>query len=145
VRRLASLAAALALAGLGCEVDLRPTQDAAPCAPSPGFFLSDVWSQYIRRNTCASDGCHDFATGHGYLRFRLPTPIGPEVTAPLDTWPESWRLNYLTAIQLVRCDDPTASRLLTVPEGLADPHPPGDAVDSHDLADQLFRDWIASP
>ncbi len=139
---------ALAVAGLalGCQVDAGTVPDAAPCRPSPSYFVTDVWLRYLDANQCATPACHGFDGGHGYLRFRPPgTP--PDPAAPLDAWPAAWRMNYLAATQLVRCDDPLASRLLTVPEGGADPHPtsPADQVQNHADAEAIFHTWVATP
>jgi hypothetical protein len=135
-------ALALALIFAACAVDLGRAPDAGPCMASPAFFASDVWPDYLDLNKCASAGCHDFTDGHGYLRYHLP-PAAPGPDQPLESWPESWRLNYLTSIQLLRCDDPPASRLLSVPAGMADPHPVGAQIEDLDRATQLFRDWVS--
>jgi hypothetical protein len=139
VRRLAA-AAALGLAG--CVVSPGATSDAAPCAPSPDYFVATVRLDYLDANQCASSGCHAFDDGHGYLRFQ-PFGDAPPPGTPLASWPSSWRDDYLAAIQLVRCDDALASRLLTVPEGIADPHPPGDSVGDHPGAELIFRTWVS--
>jgi hypothetical protein len=135
---------ALVLLGAGCRVELGAVPDAGPCAPSPRYFVSDFWLRYVDANQCATAGCHAQSGGHGYLRY-APPGNAPAATDPFDTWPAAWRANYFESVQLVRCDDPTASRLLTVPEGRADPHPPGDSIDDHAAAEQIFRDWIAAP
>jgi hypothetical protein len=139
--------APLALAGLllgACQVDLGQAPDAAPCAPSPDYFASDVWLRYVDANQCATRTCHAFDDGHGYLRFRPPgNPPAPG--SVLSTWPDAWRANYYAAVQLVRCDDPLASRLLTVPEGKADPHRPGVTVEDQAGAEAIFQTWVTQP
>jgi hypothetical protein len=135
------LALVLLAGGAACTVSLGRAPDAGPCAPSPAFFVSDVWPGYLDENKCASTGCHDFTDGHGYLRYR-PVPSSPS-GGSIDAWPSEWRLNYLTSIQLVRCDDPLQSRLLSVPEGNADPHPVGAAIEVPAVAEQILRDWVA--
>jgi hypothetical protein len=128
----------------GCKIDLHTAPDAAPCMPSTSYFVSSLYFDYISEYECATSGCHAFSGGHGYLRFQPPAK-SPSATDPFDTWPAAWQANYLAAVQLVRCDMPLASRLLTVPEGKADPHPPGNVVTSQPLAEQMFQDWIAAP
>jgi hypothetical protein len=128
----------------GCQVSLTGTTDAAPCSPSTRYFASDLWLRYIDANQCATPACHSSTMGHGYLRFD-PPGNAPVATTPLSSWPPAWQNNYVQAVQLVRCDQPQKSRLLTVPEGKADPHPPGDSVSEHALADQMFLDWISAP
>ena len=131
------------LAGAGCTVSVGATPDAAPCAPSTRFFVSDFWFGYIDPNQCATSSCHASDTGHGYLRFAPPGGFLDAAT-PFAGWPQAWRDNYYQSIQLVRCDAPTESRLLTVPEGRANPHPPGVSVMSPATAEQLFRDWVSA-
>lgn len=138
---------ALALASLllaACTVDLGAPPDAAPCAPSTEFFAQQMWLPYFDANECASSACHGAKAGHGYLRFQPPGGI-PAPNTRLADWPPSWRANYYSSIQLLSCDDFPSSRLLTVPENLADPHPPGDSVQSHATAEALFRDWATAP
>jgi hypothetical protein len=128
----------------GCTVPLGNTPDAAPCAPSTRFFVSDVWPSYIEHNQCATSDCHAFSGGHGYLRY-LPAGIAPDPLTTFSDWPSAWQANYHESVQLVRCDDPLQSRLLTVPEGKGDFHPQGDSVDAPAVAEQLFQDWINAP
>src|SRR3954470_13941989 len=111
------VALALAGAGAACTIDAGTVPDGGACAARPDYFVSDVWPRYLEANRCASSGCHDFTDGHGYLRLRAPETPPPAPGTPIDAWPIGWRENYLSALQLVRCDDPAASRLLTVPEG----------------------------
>jgi hypothetical protein len=127
-----------------CTVDLGQIPDAAVCSPSPDFFVSDVFPRYLVPNQCGSGGCHDFATGHGTLRLR-PLVNAPAPGTPLDAWPLAWRENFLSALQLIRCDAPTASRLLTVPEGVGNLHPPGPVVLDRATAAQVIQTWVAGP
>jgi hypothetical protein len=136
------LAAAALLTLPGCQVDLGVTPDAGPCAPSSDYFVSDVWPRYLAANHCSSLACHDFSDGHGYLRLR-PPEAPPAAGTPLAAWPLGWRENYLSAIQLVRCDQPPASRLLTVPEGQGDLHPPGPVVRDRATARSVIETWLA--
>lgn len=136
--------AAFALAA-GCTVPLGSTPDAAPCAPSPAFFASDVWLRYLDANQCATSSCHAFDGGHGYLRFRPPGDP-PAPSARLADWPAAWRDNYYAATQLVRCERPLESRLLAVPDGKADPHPAEDfSLVSAGDAEALFQEWVSLP
>ncbi len=138
VRRLAFVAA---LAGAACTIDTGAVPDAGPCAASPDYFVSDVWPRYLAPNQCSSRPCHDFTDGHGYLRLREPEAPPPPGT-PLGNWPLGWRENYLSTIQLVRCDDPLASRLLTVPEGASNLHPPGPVVRDRVTAAAVVQTWV---
>jgi hypothetical protein len=133
---------ALSSVAAGCTVGLGPAPDGGACAPAPDYFVSDVWPRYVVPNQCANRGCHDFADGHGYLRFRPPEPP-PAPGLPLAAWPTAWAQNYLSAIQLVRCDQPLASRLLTVPEGIGNLHPPGPVVLDRVTAAQVLTTWVA--
>lgn len=138
-----SLAFALLLAG--CRVDLGapPPPDAGPCRPSPDYFVGNVQILYLDANQCASGRCHGFADGEGYFRLR---PFGPAPApgSPVASWPEAWRDNYFASVALVGCDEPLKSRLLTVPEGAADPHPPGDSVQDHPTAEAIFQSWVGA-
>lgn len=135
------LAAAI-LSGAGCRIDVGTTPDAAPCAPAPDFFVGDIWPRYLAANQCANRGCHDFADGHGYLRLRVPERPPPAAGLALAEWPLGWRENYLSTIQLLRCDAPASSRLLTVPEGIGNLHPPGPVVRNRAEATALVETWI---
>src|SRR5437868_2997693 len=138
IRRLA-LAATIACTA--CTIDVGAVPDAGPCGASPDFFVSDVFPRYLVANQCNARGCHDFADGHGYLRLRPPeAPPAPGMT--IDTWPLGWRENYLSTIQLLRCDQPLASRLLTVPEGQSNLHPPGPVVRDRATAATLIQTWV---
>ncbi len=134
----------LALLFAGCTVDVGTTPDAGACAPSPDFFVSDVWPRYLDSNLCGNGPCHDYANGHGYLRLRPPGPA-PAPGTPLDQWPLDWRENYLSTIQLLRCDAPDQSRLLTVPEGVSNLHPPGPIVRNRAEARTVIETWVGSP
>ena len=125
-----------------CTVDNGSVPDAAACAARPDYFVSDVWPRYLVANRCNSAGCHDFDDGHGTLRLRVPE-AAPAAGTPLDAWPLGWRENYLSALQLVRCDDPLASRLLTFPEGQGDLHPPGPVVLDRQTAATVIQAWVA--
>lgn len=138
-RRLALVAA---LGCAACTVDTGPVPDAGACATRPDVFVSDVWPRYLDANQCASSGCHAFDDGHGYLRLRAPE-APPAPGTPLADWPLGWRENFLSALALVRCDDPLASRLLTVPEGDFNLHPPGPVVRDRAAAAAAVQAWVA--
>jgi hypothetical protein len=139
--RRGSLGLALSLALAACTIDTGVAPDAGACAPSPDFFVSDVWPRYLAANLCASAGCHDFAVGHGSLRLHAPG-AAPLAGTPLAAWPADWRENYLSTIQLLRCDVPDASRLITVPEGVDDLHPPGPIVRDRADARAVIETWV---
>jgi hypothetical protein len=140
IRRLAFVAFVAA----SCSIDPGATQTAV-CAPSPDFFVSDVWPRYLVSNRCASGGCHAFTDGHGTLRLRdVAADATPTAKLSLDAWPQSWRENYLSAIQLVRCDAPLESRLLTVPEGSGNLHPPGPVVLDRQTAEDILQQWVVT-
>jgi hypothetical protein len=136
-----SLAAAV-LACAACTVSAGTTPDAAPCAARPDFFVSAVYPSYLVANQCTNRGCHDFDNGHGYLRLHVPESPAPAPGTPLADWPVGWRENYLSTIQLLRCDAPTQSRLLTVPEGVSNLHPPGPVVLDRAVAAALMQLWV---
>ena len=133
---------ALALAASACTIDTGTVADAGPCAGSADFFVSDVQPRYLDANRCGSASCHDFSGGHGTLRLRAPEVPAPAAGTTIDQWPLGWRENYLSAIQLVRCDAPDASRLLTVPEGVANLHPPGPVVLDRAAAATVIETWV---
>jgi hypothetical protein len=125
-------------------VAIPATPDAGACRGAPDFFVSDVYPRYLAATSCGlATSCHDFSDGHGY--FRLHTPeVAPPKGLTIDRWPVGWRENYLSAIQLLDCTHALSSRLLTVPEGLADPHPPGPVVRDRVTAAEVLQAWVAS-
>jgi hypothetical protein len=133
------LAAALGCAA--CNIDVGAVPDAG-CAARADVFVSDVWPRYLAANRCDSSGCHAFSDGHGYLRLR-PPEAAPAAGTPIDAWPFGWRENFLSALQLVRCDEPLSSRLLTVPEGEGNLHPPGPVVLDRATAAAVVQAWVA--
>lgn len=135
--------AAAALVGAACTVDAGATPDAGACAARPDFFVSDIYPRYLVANQCGNGGCHDFNDGHGYLRLHAAETPAPTPGLALDAWPIGWRENYLSTIQLVRCDAPLESRLLLVPEGAANLHPPGPVVLDRAAAAAMVQSWVA--
>lgn len=131
--------------GAACTIDTGVTPDAAACTAAPDFFVSDVYPRYLVPNQCGSSGCHAFDDGHGVLRLRTPEMPPPAVGQRLDEWPPAWRENYLSAIHLVRCDAPLQSRLLVVPEGQDNLHPPGPVVLDRVTAASLLQTWVTTP
>src|SRR4051812_31599830 len=131
------------LAG-GCTIDVGAQPDAAACAVSPDYFVSDVHPRYLVPNQCGISGCHSFDDGHGVLRLRPPEEP-PAPGQPLDAWPTAWRQNYLSAIHLLRCDAPLESRLLVVPEGQGNLHPPGPVVLDRATAADVIQTWVSRP
>ena len=141
MNRSITLAALLGCAA--CTVGNGVLPDAGPCPAKPDYFVSDVWPRYLVANQCNNRGCHDFSDGHGYLRLRPPEDPPPAMGMPLETWPLAWRENYLSTLQLVRCDQPLASRLLTVPEGQSNLHPPGPVVLDRATAATVVETWVS--
>jgi hypothetical protein len=139
--------ALLLVVGAGaCTVAIPSTPDAGACLATPDIFVSEVWPCYLAATSCGLPStCHDFSDGHGYFRLRQPEPIPPLPGQPIDQWPTAWRENYLAAIQLLDCAQPLDSRLLRVPEGLADPHPPGPVVLDRATAAEVIQAWVAGP
>jgi hypothetical protein len=140
IARSVLVAVAAMLCG-ACQMSFGVTQDAAPCQPSPDYFVSDVWPRYLDAYHCGDRGCHAFDNGHGTLRFQAPE-IAPAAGTALSAWPTSWRENYLSTVQQVRCDDPAASRLLTIPQGLGNAHPPGPVVTDRPGALMVIVTWV---
>jgi hypothetical protein len=138
-------ALALLCSSGACTVDLGAVPDAAACAASTDFFVSDVYPRYLAATGCGSSrDCHAFPDGHGYFRLR-PVGAAPAPGTPLAQWPVEWSENYLAAIQLLRCDDPAASRLLVVPAGQSNLHPPGPVVRDRAAAQTLLETWVGLP
>ena len=132
--------APLALVAIACQVDPGALPDAAPCRPSPDYFVSDVYPRYLQDGRCASDrGCHQT---NGTLRL-APPEAAPAPSTPLDQWPTNWRNNYESTVPLVRCDNPLQSHLLTIPEGVGNLHPPGPVVTDRVAAADLIQSWVA--
>jgi hypothetical protein len=127
----------------GCTIDVGTPPDAAACAASPDLFVSSVYPNYLVPNRCGSSGCHSFSDGHGVLRIRdVDNVATPAVGQPLETWPLQWRQSYLSAARLVRCDAPLESRLLVVPEGQGNLHPPGPVVLDRRTANAIIQAWV---
>jgi hypothetical protein len=132
-----------ALAGCAaCTVETGARPDAGACPANADYFVSDVWPRYLAANQCADRGCHDFDDGHGYLRLHVPE-APPPPGATIDAWPIGWRENFLSALQLVDCAAPAQSRLLTVPEGQSNLHPPGPVVLDRTTAATVIQTWVA--
>jgi hypothetical protein len=127
----------------GCTVDVGVLPDASACTASPDYFVSDVFPRYLAANQCGNASCHAFEGGHGVLRLRPPEVPAPAPGEPLDAWPIGWRENYLAAIHVTRCDAPLESRLLTMPEGRDNLHPPGPVVLDRATAAQVIQVWVS--
>jgi len=134
---------AVLLACAACTISNGAVPDAAPCAANPDFFVSDIYPRYLVANQCTNGGCHDFDDGHGSLRLRAPESPAPAVGLAIGDWPIGWRENYLSTIQLLRCDAPAQSRLLLVPEGVSNLHPPGPVVLDRAAAAAMMQTWVA--
>ncbi len=130
------------LAGGACTVDTGATPDAGACPANSDYFVSDVWPRYLEANRCNTPRCHDFNDGHGYLRLHVPETPAPPPGSTIDTWPVGWRENFLSALQLVDCDNPTQSRILTVPEGQFNLHPLGPVVLDRPTAATVISTWV---
>lgn len=128
---------------IGCTIDVGHAPDAGACTASPDFFVSDVYPRYLVANQCGNGGCHAFDGGHGVLRLRTPDTPPPAPGQSIDAWPLAWRENYLSTIHLLRCDAPLDSRLLIVPEGRDNLHPPGPVVLDRATAAQLIQSWVS--
>ena len=139
IRRI--LFAAL-VGGGACTIDTGAVPDAGACPASADYFVSDVWPRYLEANRCATPRCHDFSDGHGYLRLRVPETPAPPAGSTIDTWPIGWRENFLSALPLVDCDAPAQSRILLVPEGQSNLHPPGPVVLDRKTAETVIRTWV---
>jgi hypothetical protein len=138
-------AAGVAIFLTACSVDLGATS-ATACTPSPSFFISDVWPRYLVANRCDTAACHAFVGGHGTLRLRdVSSEPAPAAAVALDAWPLAWRENYLSATYAFNCDSPLESRLLTIPEGIGNLHPPGPVVLDRPTAQDVMQRWMALP
>jgi hypothetical protein len=127
----------------GCTLNVGAPPDAGACTASPDFFVSDVYPRYLVANQCGSGACHAFEGGHGVLRLRTPEMPLPSPGQSIDAWPMAWRENYLSAIHLLDCDAPLESRLLIVPEGRNNLHPPGPVVLDRTTAAQVIQTWVS--
>ena len=137
----ALLVAALCGSG-GCTIATGAVPDAGACPANADYFVSDVWPRYLAANRCNTSNCHDFDHGHGYLRLRVPESPAPPAGSTIDTWPVGWRENFLSALQLVDCDTPAQSRILLVPEGQSNLHPPGPVVLDRATAATVISTWV---
>ena len=132
-----------ALFGSGaCTINTGAVPDAGACPANADYFVSDVWPRYLAANQCSTPRCHDFKDGHGYLRLHVPETPAPLAGSTIDTWPIGWRENFLSALQLVDCDTPTQSRILLVPEGQSNLHPPGPVVRDRATAATVISTWV---
>jgi hypothetical protein len=128
-----------------CTLDAGTTSTVA-CAPSPSFYVSDVWPRYLVPNLCGNTSCHRFDDGHGVMRFHaVDGDAVPAASTVLSGWPSSWRENYLAAIQYLSCDAPLQSRLITMPEGIGNLHPPGPVVRDRVTARSVIEQWVTAP
>ena len=127
----------------GCTVDVGTLPDAGACTASPDYFVSDVYPRYLVANQCGVGGCHAFDGGHGVLRLLAPEMSSPAPGQPIAAWPIAWHENYLSAIHLLRCDAPLDSRLLAVPEGRNNLHPPGPVVLDRASAALVIETWVS--
>jgi hypothetical protein len=132
------------LAPIACTIDVGRVPDAAPCAASPDVFVQSVWPRYLAASSCGLQGCHDFSDGHGYFRLRQPE-IPPFPGLAVADWPTAWRENYLATIQLLDCQNPARSRVLVIPEGEGNLHPPGPVVRDRATALAVLQAWVAGP
>ncbi len=136
----------MALAALaGCEVAAGPVPDAGACLASGDVFIQRVQPDFFLALDCATArDCHAFADGHGTLRLR-PWESPPALGTPVANWPIGWRENYLSAIQQLDCDDPLQSRLLLIPEGSGNIHPPGPVISDRPAAAAVIEAWVTAP
>jgi hypothetical protein len=136
-------ASLLVLAGCG-TVDPGPdTGPPAGCNAPPAYFVSDVWPKYFDLYTCGKSDCHDASAGHGYFRLQsVAALVAPQPTDPVVLWPPEWSANLRSVQHNLSCANPTTSAVLAVPEGRAQPHPPGVTVLDPAAADDLFRTWL---
>jgi hypothetical protein len=141
----AILVAGLAAAVAGCTLDAGEAPDAAACEASRDYFVAHIQGEFFVAHGCATErDCHDYSRGHGTLRLR-PWESPPPSGSALADWPIGWRENYLSAIQQLDCAEPLASRLLTIPEGLGNIHPPGPVISDRPDAGALIDAWVAAP
>jgi hypothetical protein len=142
---LGTTVACVALASCG-TVDPGPDVQPPPgCNAPPAFFITDVWPKYFVPYTCGKSDCHDVNSGHGFFRLQSVDGIAPpDPQAPIGTWPDAWRANFMAVEANLSCSDVTGSPVLAVPSGRGEPHPPGTVVLDIPGADKLFQAWLAS-
>jgi hypothetical protein len=126
-----------------CTVD--PGPDTGPpqtCTKQPAYFVSTAWPQYFDRYQCGQSNCHDASSGHGYFRLQdVSAVVAPQPTDPVALWPMQWSDNLRAVEHNMSCSSPLTSAVLAVPEGNAQPHPPGDVIGDHVAAEMLFEMW----
>jgi hypothetical protein len=137
--------ALLAIALSGCQVAAGTTPDAGACLASGDVFIQRVQPDFLVPLGCGTErDCHDFARGHGTLRLR-PWESSPALGTPVAEWPIGWRTNYLSAIQQLDCEDGSQSRLLLIPMGSGNIHPPGPVISDRPAATAVIEAWVAAP
>jgi hypothetical protein len=116
---LAALAIAVVAGGGACStVDLGdPPADVNLCRPDQGWFVNQVWPNYLTTSfngkMCGDASCHGAGTGNGLL---VVTPTSTP-TLPLDGEPD-WDAVYLSAAMEMNCNDVRSAKLFAYPAGL---------------------------
>jgi hypothetical protein len=105
-----------AASGLVCgTVDLGdPPADVNACRPSQRFFIERIWPELLDKDfggkRCGDGGCH----GAGSPRLLLLARPTAMAGVPL---PPDWEMVYRATTEQLSCTNPTASALLTRPDG----------------------------
>lgn len=121
--RVAAAAVILvAVSGLACgTVDVGdPPADVNACRPSQRFFVERVWPELLEKKfgakSCVDGGCHGAGSPRLLLLAR-PTSEAGDFTKPDWQMPPAWEMVYRATTEQLSCTNPTASALLTRPDG----------------------------
>jgi hypothetical protein len=140
---VAALAAGAAVPAVTCgTVDVGdPPADVNACRPSPRFFYERIWPEFLNKSyggkRCADASCHDAGSPRQLV---LPAPT----SAPALPLPPDWERIYRAATEQLSCTNPTASALLTRPDGRA-AHFGGKLIEPEGAEATLVKMWIAAP
>lgn len=140
MKRIAFIAAALALTTLGCPtVDLGDVPpDPGQCRPDPVYYEQVIWPEFLAPTdapdrTCVGEaGCH--RADNGRSAFRLTMPLDGELVDHAG--------NYAVVTRFLNCGTPEASSLLSKPASDTDAHGGGDLFAVDDPTAVLFLQWF---
>lgn len=126
----------------GCNtVDVGPPlADVNACRPSPGFFVEQIWPNFLGKDyggkRCSDASCHDAGSGR-QLVLTPPTSAG---TVPL---PADWAMIYKSATEQLLCTNVESSPLLTRPDG-RQTHGGGKLIDPQGAEAMLVKMWVGA-
>ena len=138
---LAVLVASLPLVAAACDTVSvgPPLADVNACHPSPGFFVEQIWPNFLAKEyadgkRCTNRACHDAGSGR-QLVLTMPTSAG---TVPL---PPDWAMLYKSVTEQLLCTNIESSPLLTRPDG-RQTHGGGKMIEQNGPEATLVKMWV---